>query len=255
MSELVDRIVANIVRLEVKLLACQARLEANTDPEALHDLRTTVRRLRSLLRPLRGLPGVVQLEMSASQVGVLTTPLRDLEVLAAHLRKQGHSTLAARREAQLAGSYASVAESAQLAQLLMIVDVFPRFLRASQREGFLRGLRQRIEAVLGKQWQTLEKALNDPGHDRNRVRLLIKRVRYGAEAYPELDRLPAAVTSRLKEAQKALGEWHDAWQWLQQAEQHPDLHPCVEHWRATLARGEKRADRALIKLSAACFHA
>ena len=48
MSELVDRIVANLVRLEVKLLACQARLEANTDPEALHDLRTTVRRMRSV---------------------------------------------------------------------------------------------------------------------------------------------------------------------------------------------------------------
>ena len=78
MSDLVNRIVANCLRLEVKLLACQARLEAQTDPEALHDLRTTVRRLRSLLRPLRGLPGVVQLEMSASQVGVLTTPLRDL---------------------------------------------------------------------------------------------------------------------------------------------------------------------------------
>ena len=58
MSDWVDRIVANIVRLEVRLLACQARLQAETDPEALHDLRTTVRRLRSLLRPLRGLPGV-----------------------------------------------------------------------------------------------------------------------------------------------------------------------------------------------------
>ena len=97
MSELVDRIVTNVVRLEVRLLACQARLEADTDPEALHDLRTTVRRLRSLLRPLRGLPGVVQLEMSASQVGTLTTPLRDLEVLAAHLQQQGFPTQAQRR--------------------------------------------------------------------------------------------------------------------------------------------------------------
>ena len=66
MSELVDRIVANVVRLEVRLLACQARLEAATDPEALHDLRTTVRRLRSMLRRLRGLQGVVQVAMSAS---------------------------------------------------------------------------------------------------------------------------------------------------------------------------------------------
>lgn len=127
MSELVDRIVANVVRLEVRLLACQARLEADTDPEALHDLRTTVRRLRSLLRPLRGLPGVVQLEMSASQVGVLTTPLRDLEVLAAHLQDKGYPIQAQRRLQQLSGSYARVADSEQLAQLLMILDMFPRF--------------------------------------------------------------------------------------------------------------------------------
>lgn len=255
MSDLVDRIMANVVRLEVGLLACQARLQANTDPEALHDLRTTVRRLRSLLRPLRGLPGVVQLEMAASQVGVLTTPWRDLEVLAAHLQVQGYSHLAARRLEQLSGCYGQVADSAQLAQLLMILDMFPRFIRAAEREGLARGLRQRIETVLEKQWQTLEKALNDPGHDRHRVRLLIKRVRYGAEAYPELDHLPARAILRLKTAQKVLGEWHDAWQWLLQAEQQPDLQPCVEHWRATLHKGEKQADKVLIKLSVACFHA
>ncbi len=89
MSELVDRIIANIVRLEVRLLACQARLQADTDPEALHDLRTTVRRLRSLLRPLRGLPGVVQLEMSASQVGIF-------DYAAARPRSTGRALAAAR---------------------------------------------------------------------------------------------------------------------------------------------------------------
>jgi CHAD domain-containing protein len=49
MSALVDRLVAHVLSLEVRLLACQARLSARTDPEALHDLRTTVRRLRSLV--------------------------------------------------------------------------------------------------------------------------------------------------------------------------------------------------------------
>ena len=39
MSQLVDRIIGKIVRLEVRLLACQARLQADTDPEALHDLQ------------------------------------------------------------------------------------------------------------------------------------------------------------------------------------------------------------------------
>lgn len=255
MSELVDRIVANIVRLEVRLLACQARLQADTDPEALHDLRTTVRRLRSVLRPLRDLPGVLQLEMAAAEVGRFTTPLRDREVLGTWLQQHGHTSLAATRLQQRAATYAAVAESAELAQLLMIVDVFPRFLRAAEREGLFRGLRQRIEKVLEKQWRTLEAALNDPGHDRHRVRLLIKRVRYAAHAYPDLDHLPPLVIERLKEAQQALGEWHDAWQWLLQAEQQPDLRPCVAQWRATLEAGEKKADRALVRLSAACFHA
>lgn len=255
MSEWVDRIVATVVRLEVKLLACQARLQANTDPEALHDLRTTVRRLRSVLRPLRGLPGVLQLEMAASEVGRFTTPLRDLEVLGAYLQQNGYPHLAASRLQQRPSIYAAVADSVELAQLMMIVDVFPRFLRAAEREGLLRGLRLRIEKVLEKQWRTLEQALNDPGHDRHRVRLLIKRVRYAAQAYPELDHLPPLVIRRLKEAQQALGEWHDAWQWLLQAEQQPDLQPCVKQWRVTLNEGEKNADRALINLSAACFHA
>ena len=94
---MINRLVAQILSLDIRLIACQARLSANTDPEALHDLRTTVRRLRSLLRPLRGLPGVEQLEAAAKAVGDLTTPLRDLEVLAAYLHEKGHHVLAERR--------------------------------------------------------------------------------------------------------------------------------------------------------------
>ena len=72
----------------------------------------------------------------------------------------------------------------------MILDAFPRFLRASQRQGLLERLGKRIEKRLDKQWNKLDEALHDPAHDRHRLRLLIKRVRYGAEAYPELGRLP-----------------------------------------------------------------
>ena len=253
MSELVDRIVANVVRLEVRLLACQARLEAATDPEALHDLRTTVRRLRSLLRPLRGLPGVEQLEVAASRVGDLTTPLRDREVLAAYLLEHDQPEAAQRRMAQMAVAYPAVAASTELAQLLMIFDAFPRFLRASQRQGLLKGLRKRIEKRLGKQWKKLDEALHDPAHDRHRLRLLIKRVRYGIEAYPELDRLPKPALPRLKSAQAALGDWHDCWQWLARAEHEADLQPCVAVWKTTMAKAEGRADIVLDKLSAACF--
>jgi CHAD domain-containing protein len=250
---MINRLVAHVLGLEVRLLACQARLSARTDPEALHDLRTTVRRLRSLLRPLRGLPGVEQLESAASRVGDLTTPLRDREVLAAYLLEHDQPEAAHRRMAQMAEAYPAVATSPEVAQVLMILDAFPRFLRAAQRQGLVKGLRQRIEKRLAKQWKKLDEALHDPAHDRHRLRLLIKRVRYGIDAYPELDRLPKAAMPRLKSAQGALGDWHDCLQWLAMAEQETDLQPCVAGWKTAMAKAEDRADRVLDKLSAACF--
>lgn len=253
MSALVDRLVGQVVNLEVRLLACHARVDALTDDEGLHDLRIAVRRLRSLLRPLRGLPGVEQLEQAAADVGRLTTPIRDREVLAAYLHRQGHHAAATRRTAQLAEDYWKVARSAELKHLFEVLDAFPRFLRAAEHQGLLKGLRLRIEKRLAKQWQALDEALHAPGHDRHRLRLLIKRVRYAAEAYPELDRLPAAALRRLKAAQEALGNWHDCWQWLAQAQTQSDLQPCVSGWHASMARAEAKADRKLEQLSEHCF--
>ncbi|AZC27840.1 CHAD domain-containing protein [Pseudomonas sessilinigenes] len=253
MSALIDRLVAQILSLDVNLLACQARLAAATDGEALHDLRVGVRRLRSLLRPLRGLPGVEQLEDAASEVGRVTTPIRDREVLAAYLHQHGQHAPADRRTAQLQGEYAAVASGPELAQLLMVLDAFPRFLRAAQHQGLLGGLRQCIEKRLARQWRILGDALQDPAHDRHRLRLLIKRVRYGADAYPDLARLPAKAVKRLKEAQAVLGDWHDCWQWLAQAEHELDLLPCMAVWRRTMLKAEARSDQVLDKLCADCF--
>jgi CHAD domain-containing protein len=202
---------------------------------------------------LRGLPGVEQLEAAAAGVGDLTTPLRDREVLAAYLNDHGQHEAAKRRTVQMAKAYPAVATSPELAKLFLILDAFPRFLRASQRQGFLKGLRRRIEKRLAKQWNALDKALHDPAHDRHRLRLLIKRVRYSIESYPELDRLPEQAMPRLKAAQAALGAWHDCWQWLAKAEHEADLLPCVEVWQVTMAEAESRADRVLDKLSKACF--
>jgi len=127
MSALVDRLVARILGLDVRLLACQARLSARTDPEALHDLRTTVRRLRSLLRPLRGLPGVEQLEAAASHVGDLTTPLRDREVLAAYLLQHDQPEAAQRRMVLLIDGFivsSALLEAARLQPAVLDYCVF-----------------------------------------------------------------------------------------------------------------------------------
>ncbi|EIK94883.1 hypothetical protein PMM47T1_19231 [Pseudomonas sp. M47T1] len=254
MSKMLDEVIAHLLGIEVRLMACQARLQAHTDPEALHDLRTTVRRLRSLIRPLRGLPGVDQLEDAARDVGQMTTPYRDREVLAAHLLKRGHPALAAHREAQMQGVYPRVAASVELQRLLRILDGFPRFARAAHRQKVIGNLRVRIEKRLAKQWRQLEHALREPGHDRHRLRLLIKRTRYGAEAYPALDKADTALVKQLKQAQGTLGDWHDNWQWLLQVEKEPDLLPCLHEWQAGLVKGEQRSDRALDKLLDALKH-
>lgn len=146
-----------------------------------------------------------------------------------------------------------MATGAELKQLLLVLDAFPRFLRAAQHQELLRGLRKRIEKRLAKQWKALDQALHDPAHDRHRLRLLIKRVRYAAEAYPELAALSPKAVSHLKAAQGALGDWHDCWQWLAQAERQADLLPCVPVWHTTMHEAEVRADRVLDKLSSACF--
>ncbi|QYX48013.1 MULTISPECIES: CHAD domain-containing protein [unclassified Pseudomonas] len=250
MSVMLDHVIVQVLTLQVRLLACQARLAADTDSEALHDLRTTTRRLRSLLRPLRELPGVEQLEGAAKALGALTTPLRDREVLAAQLLERQQRDAAQQRLAHRRQTFASVAESAELGRLLAIVDAFPIFLRAAEREGLIRRLHKRIDQRLEKQWQRLRQALVDPAHDRHRLRLLIKRVRYGAEAYPQLEHAGRRLQRALKRAQGDLGDWHDRVQWLLQAEQQPDLAPCVEHWQAQLHAAEQRADATLERLQA-----
>ncbi|WP_148874745.1 CHAD domain-containing protein, partial [Serratia marcescens] len=77
----VEDIVTQLRRLESALNEALRRLQQTPDNEALHDLRVSLRRIRSLLRPLRGCPGATRLDRAAARLSKLTTPLRDLEVL------------------------------------------------------------------------------------------------------------------------------------------------------------------------------
>lgn len=245
MAAMLDHVVSQVLTLHVRLLACRERLAANTDSEALHDLRIALRRLRSLLRPLRGLPGVEQLEEAAKSLGTLTTPLRDREVLAAELVARGHLQAGQLRLQGRAATFAGVAASAQLTRVLLILDAFPLFLRAAGREGLVDNLRGRIDKRLHKQWKKLADALQDPDHDRHRLRLLIKRVRYGDEAYPQLDHAGNKLQRLLKKAQSDLGDWHDRWQWLLQVREHSDLAQCKLGWEQELAAAEGKSDITL----------
>lgn len=232
-----------IVELQVRLYACSARLQMQTDDEALHDLRIALRRLRSLLRPLRGETLCEALERAAAAVGSASGPLRDLEVLASELDRRGQPMAARLRRAWLAEGYAR-----PMQRLGILLDDWPEDQRRAVIDGEWRVRGRAVAKYLGKQRKKLAAALRDPAHDRHRLRLLIKRVRYCSEAWPSRVSVDKAELKALRKAQSALGDWHDHWQWLQRAQIEPDLQPCVALWRESLARAEREADQALAEL-------
>ncbi|MGP0174694.1 CHAD domain-containing protein [Pseudomonas sp. NCHU5208] len=250
MSTFVDSTVEQLLALQVRLYGCRARLTEATDDEALHDLRVTLRRMRSLLRPLRGLPTVDSLEQAAAALGRLTGPLRDREVLQAQLRQLGANAQADAMARELAPRRAEVALARELEDLLVLLDAWPQRWRQAAANAELDHLQRRIQRRLQRQQQRLALALRDPAHDRHRLRLLIKRVRYAAEAYPRESGLSRRARVHLKHAQGALGDWHDNLQWLALAETEPALAPYRTAWQAAMQAAEQQADDSLLVLRA-----
>ena len=249
MASFNDGLIAELIRQQVRLQACLARLAARTDDEALHDLRIALRKLRSLLRPLRGLPGVEVLDQAAGAVGALSGPLRDREVLLVELGRFEMAAAVQWRRAELERDYRRLLRRAEVRRLVTILDAWPALWRTAAGNGLLPALGTRVGKRLARQRRRLIEALADPAHDRHRLRLLIKRVRYGAEAYPSRAGIPAAPATALKAAQAALGDWHDRLQWLQRAESEADLRDCCAAWRLDLSLAEQRADQALLTLA------
>lgn len=245
MSSFSDYLVSHVIEQEVALFAASERLRARSDSEALHDLRIAVRRLRSLLHPAQGMPGIDEIEAALSELGRLSGPLRDLEVLLPVLEAEGLEKAAALRRPALTSGYLALLASPQWDRLMRLLDGWPMLWRTAERHGVLEGLHAQVRKRLAKQWHKLREALKDPAHDRHRLRLLIKRVRYALEAYPKDSPLPQKVLAPLKEAQSTLGTWHDYEQWLIRSERELDLMPLQPHWNALHDLAERDADESL----------
>ncbi|MFZ3182641.1 MAG: CHAD domain-containing protein [Pseudomonas sp.] len=247
MRGFVDSLVAQLLAVQINLYACHARLQADTDTEALHDLRIAVRKLRSLLRPLRGLVEFAALEQAARALGQLSGPLRDQEVLLAQLQAQTQRPQHARQQ-QLDAGYAQLLTSPELQALFAALDASVAVCRQEQACGALQGAAKHTAKGLAKNRKRLQRALYEPGTDRHRLRLLIKRLRYGAQAYPRCKLLSKPQLTALIAAQSALGGWHDHLQWLACAQQQSDLQPLVSTWQAGLAQAEQLSEQKLRKL-------
>lgn len=238
-ADLLDRPVAEAVRRVAlreiaRAEAARAALERKDDPEALHDFRVAVRRLRSHLRAYRdafdGDPGK-KLLRRLRRIAISTNPGRDAEVglawvesLAGDLRA-GHrrgvewltGRLAARRDAayrdvegEIVADFGAFASA--LADRLARYSVELRLDRpdaaptSRYRDALAGELERHAEALDAALDAVAGVADEEEGH---RARIEAKRLRYLLE--PVAPRLAGArkAVAHLKKLQDLLGELHD----------------------------------------------
>ena len=246
-----DRYVTQISSLEAALVDAHRRLAAGADDEALHDLRIAVRRIRSLIAPLRSLPANRPLRETAAEVGRLTTPTRDLEVLIAELQQRGLSSQADARLARLRVEYQHIVAAPELIRLVVQLLHWPAAFRASALGRDSRKLKRIIRKALARQVDKLHAALDDAEFDRHQLRILVKRTRYLTDAFPRLSPLSPAATRSLKKMQAALGNWHDHFQWLLRSQQEPDLQVLEPTWGNAAEQELAEAEALLRRLAKA----
>lgn len=245
-----DRYIAEIQNLTVALRNAFKRLKSNEDDEALHDYRVIVRRIRSIIGPVRKLPENQPLREAAAAVGRLTTPARDLEVLVAEVERRGYSALADSRRALLQAEYREIIEAPELQQLFDELEQWPAGFAKSKLGSDSTKLKRVINKALNRHLSKLQAGVADVDFDRHRLRILVKRARYINDAFPELSPLSKEAATALKKAQSALGGWHDNYQWGLRGQQEADLLPLIEPWAVSEQKELLAAEKALKKLAA-----
>ncbi len=225
-----DELITVVLRRLVQRLGEAAeRLGKGEDPEALHDFRVALRRLRVWLGECRELWCGEWPRLQREYLTALMAPTgaaRDLEVLVATLRKEAEQFSPKRRET-LEKIVAKIAASVTVPAFLRRLSQDPAFAnrlrglgQGDTEEGFCpeatapaeiqltRLLRRRVRRV-----RKLRKTLMRRESDRtlHRLRIAFKKLRYLMEESRELaDPVRSARALKLlKEIQDLLGEYHD----------------------------------------------
>ncbi|HCZ9326387.1 TPA: CHAD domain-containing protein [Pseudomonas aeruginosa] len=237
-----ESVIRAVLGLEVDVMHAYARIISDTDPEALHDLRIAVRRLRSLLKPLQLVELAVELDSAAAALGEATNPVRDMEVMAVELERHGLLVQASIRKQAVRKWCRQAEDCSEINRFLKAIDDWPASFRQAIAEGRVDNLKATATKRIRLQLKRLLLALEAPDHDRHDIRLKVKRARYSLDAYPGLCSLPATTRSALKELQTVLGDWHDYHQWCLMAQEQADLRLLISDWcvarTAALAQAE-----------------
>lgn len=217
-----DAALSQLTKLLLSLEDASARLNNPADQDALHAMRVALRRLRTLLRPLRRRPLVRDWLQVAAVLARQSGPLRDDEVLLAELRAHRQQAAVRRyaarvRRARLALSRSDVLGRVRVTAATVLADVQAGGVRWRPPRAAARRARQALLA-----WQQQERG------DLHDLRLRLKRLRFSLQADGGA---PANLQAQLRQLQALLGAWHDHDVWLQRAATDVGLLPCVSRWQ------------------------
>ncbi|MFC7343199.1 CHAD domain-containing protein [Saccharopolyspora griseoalba] len=199
-----------------------------SDPEELHQMRVSVRRMRAMLQSARPFLDRERSEPLRAELGWLGRalgPVRDLDVLLEHLREEAadlpEQEAAARLLAGLDAEYAhargdllAALDSDRYRELLARLEAATEGLPAakSESDGGEKALRDLVLRQFRKLREDVDALDADPPDERlHALRIRGKKVRYTAElAEPALGKPVRRLIKAAKNFQDVLGEHQDA---------------------------------------------
>jgi len=204
----------------------EAGARLGTDPEAVHEMRTAVRRLRAILRAVRSAfdrAWVESLRSELDWLGTVLGPVRDHDVLREHLDDElasledvaGPSAPLQLRHcldvehSRARAKLLAALDSARYRDLLDRLDQAVRQPRVVAADLSLPKIAARQFKKLGKAVKALP--AEPSAEELHAVRIKVKRARYAAElAEKDVGRPAERFVGKAKKVQDILGEHQDA---------------------------------------------
>jgi CHAD domain-containing protein len=257
----VDVVSAAIAGPTSQLLREEPGVRLGKDPEAIHDARVAVRRLRSHLktfRPILDADRSRHLRGELEWLGDSIGGVRDAEVLRERLwfrledddpEGSGAALIVALESQRVAARHELLAAMASARYRSLVDELTAAALDPTGLAGRPAGPAEDALVLLAKPWKTLRKHVSSAGTDPtdealHRIRIGTKRVRYAAEAFvPVVGKRASRFASAAGSLQSVLGEHQDAvatMGWLRDHAGRTD-DPLVAFTAGRLAEADARA--------------